>query len=134
KGSHCRSTAAMLRDKLYWLGHPYLLYEKVSTNTKLLQTSLERLRIGAEESFHDDVILYRNRLAGVRLRPLFTVLFEHLEFCRERASRCHRGPSKFYSAITFGYKCQIALLRYCVLALSRHNATMRKCSQQQFEP
>src|SRR5438094_5386572 len=105
----------MLRDKIYWLGHPYLLYEKVSTNTKLLQTSLESLRIGAEESFHDDVILDRNILAGVRLRPLFTVLFEHLEVWRERASRCRRGRSKLYSASTLVDKCQIALLCYCSL-------------------
>src|SRR5207302_7314761 len=99
----------MLRDKIYWLGHPYLLYEKVSTNTKLLQTSLESLRIGAEESFHDDVILDRNILAGVRLRPLFTVLFDHLELCRERASRCHRGPSKCYQAIPLSHKPQLSL-------------------------
>src|SRR5207245_6643835 len=105
----------MLRDKIYWLGHPYLLYEKVSTNTKLLQTSLESLRIGAEESFHDDVILDRNILAGVRLR-------HSLRCCSNTLSSAAKGPvvaievpPSFILQLLSAINAKSRYWRYCII-------------------
>jgi hypothetical protein len=99
EGSQLNSRRAILRDKIYRLGHPHLLDQKDSTNTKLLQTSPESLCICVKKTLHNDVVLDRNILAGVRMRPLFPVLFKYLQLCREWASTRHLNHSNLITRL-----------------------------------
>jgi hypothetical protein len=80
---------AILLDDIYWLGHPYLLYQKRSANAKPLQAGLKGVCVRAEERLNDYIVLNCDKLAGVGTRPFLTVPLKHRELFRKGVSRRH---------------------------------------------